>query len=116
LRADLHAGVEFVIDLDLELQLEVAVVLDGAEKRVGTALRGLADDAAILGAVGGRAVALFPAVEVLAVEERHPAVPVRGGKRGSEEQGSQRSNPGEHEVLLSRVMSSQSTANGAIRK
>src|SRR5262249_42102084 len=90
LRADLHAGIQLVIDLDLELQLEVAVILGGAKERVWASLARPADNAAVLDAILGGAVALFPAVERLAVEQFHPAlaVPVRGGARnGTEKQG-----------------------------
>ena len=74
LAADLHAGVERRMHLELQLQDEVAVILLRAEERVGRVGHGAPDDGAVLDFVVGLAAALDPAVEVLAVEERGPVV------------------------------------------
>ena len=72
LAANLHAGVQLRIDLEFELQDEVAVVLVGAQKRVARVGHAGADDLAVFDAILGLAAALLPAVERLAVEQRPP--------------------------------------------
>ena len=70
--ANLNTRVENVvlgIDLEIEFQLEVAVFLVGAQKRVGRIRRTAADDFAVFDLVRSVAAALRPAVEVLAVEQ-----------------------------------------------
>ena len=70
LRANLHAGVEFVVHFDFEFQFEIAVFLGGAEKGVGAALDRFADDAAVFDAIFALAHAgALPTFEAFAVEE-----------------------------------------------
>jgi hypothetical protein len=82
LAAELDAGVEVGIDLEFELEDEVAVVFVGEEEGVRGLGDGDADDLAVFDAVFGFAAALGPAVEVLAVEERGPVG--GGGREGGE--------------------------------
>ena len=66
--ANLHAGVQTFVRLDLQFQNEIAVFLFGAEKRVAAALDGHGpDDDAILDGVSRLAAAHDPAVEIGAV-------------------------------------------------
>lgn len=69
LAAQLYAGVEGVVNAEVELEDEVAVCLLGAEEGVLGVRLGVAYDGAVLNAVVGLAAALCPAAEALAVEE-----------------------------------------------
>ena len=72
--ADLDAGVQAVVVLDVELEFKVAVFFVRAEKGVGAAFGVFTDNGAVLNAVGGDATLDAPAVEVRSVEEVDPAV------------------------------------------
>src|SRR5688572_13855647 len=67
LAANLHARVHAGIDLELQLENEVAVVAVGAEKAVRRAEDRRADDGAVFDGVLGLAPPLHPAVERFAV-------------------------------------------------
>ncbi|MDE0107132.1 MAG: hypothetical protein OXN96_04960 [Bryobacterales bacterium] len=66
--ADYDAGVEPVLDFEVELLFEVAVVSGGAEDGIGAGFGGLADNRAVDDAVGGSAIVLSPARQSLAAE------------------------------------------------
>ena len=68
----MNARIESVIDLDVELEFEVAVLLGSAEERVGASLRRLSHNAPIFDPIRGRTVLLDPPMKRLAIEERNP--------------------------------------------
>ena len=71
--ADLHARIQVRIDqLDLELELEVAVFRVGAKEGGSQSFRRRPDDGAVLHLERAALVALGPAVDVFAVEQRNP--------------------------------------------
>ena len=72
LSPDLHPGVQLGVDLELQFQDEVAKVPLRAQERVLGVGDGRTDDGPILHLVPGRAPLLRPAVQGLAVEQRHP--------------------------------------------
>jgi hypothetical protein len=67
---DLHARIERRIVLHFKLQNEVAVLFFGAQKGIGTAGCGYANQFAFFDEIPGSAIALAPAVKRLAVENR----------------------------------------------
>ena len=70
LAADLHAGVQSLVRLDLEFEDEIAVFLFRAEKRVAAALHGAsAHNDAVLHRISRLAAAFDPTVKILAVED-----------------------------------------------
>src|SRR5262249_46335896 len=89
LAADLYAGVEVGVDLEIEVEDEIAVGLGRAQKRVGRIRYGAADDDPVLRAFFRVATAGDPAVEVLFVEQRDPAAVVRNRIAGRTEHGDQ---------------------------
>ena len=71
--AELDAGVAGHVQLDFRLEKEVAAVLLGAEESIRSGAD-LADDTVALDLVGGAAARLAPAVQGLAIEQRHKAL------------------------------------------
>lgn len=71
--ANLHAGVEQRVHLEIVFEGEVAVGLLGAEEAVGRVEHGSADDGVALYNILCLAAALHPAGEVLTVEQIDPA-------------------------------------------
>ena len=83
LAANLNAGIQAGIDLEIENEFKVLVFLLGAEERVRRVRHGTADDCSVFNLVVGLAAALDPPIEVFAVEKRLPTIIVgidRGGK------------------------------------
>src|SRR5262249_2953084 len=78
--AELDARVAGHVQLDLRLEDEVGVTLLGAEEGVRPRAD-LADDAAVLDLVGRAAAGLAPALEALAVEQRHKGLLLRARRR-----------------------------------
>lgn len=93
---DDDTGVEPVVDFDVELHFEAAVVSGGAEEGIRAAFGGLADDLAVDGAAGGSAIVLSPALESLAIEKINPIVRERGRRdqSGEKDESSHRGLPG----------------------
>ena len=67
--ADLHARIEPIITLVFIFQDKIAVMLLGAEERVGGAIDGCTDNGSLLNGVLGDASLLCPAGEIFFIEE-----------------------------------------------
>src|SRR5579883_2944378 len=75
--ADLDAGVEPGVALDLQFEHEV-LVIPLAQERVGAAHGRRADDRTVIDPVRGESAIDLPAIERLAIEQRRPALVISG--------------------------------------
>lgn len=85
--ADLATGVEFVVDLGVELDFEVSVLLVGDEEGIWATFCGGADDDAVFDLVGCVPALDGPIAEVFAVEGMCPFVCETGERDGGKESG-----------------------------
>jgi hypothetical protein len=72
LGSDLNAGIERVVDFDLELQLEIIVLFGSAKERVWAVLRRGTDNGTVHHSVNGPSVLLLPSGKIGAVEQGLP--------------------------------------------
>jgi len=70
---DLHARIQGVVNLYLELQFEIRVILGRAQEGVWAVLRRGTVDRIAVDSVDRPSIFLLPAVEVFAIEEGFPA-------------------------------------------
>ena len=72
-RANLNARIQARIDFDIHQQFEITIGSVTAQERVRAVLGRAPDNGAVFDTVGGQPVALRPALQRLAVEQRDKA-------------------------------------------